>query len=719
MRLEILRPNWQRYGFAVLASLLAAMAPHWFGASPEMHKMPFLAAFTAVLATAAVSGFGPTVLAIALGAAWSIRELLHEPGLAPSELLTRLAVFVVEGLLITLYAWGSKRIARQIVASSDWHRRMLETTSEAIWVVSEDGTIAYANPRIAEILGCTVDDVQGHNREEFFFPADHSVERIRFENRRAGHKDQFDRRLRRPDGGEVWLLTCSNPVMDSKGNFQGILSMMTDITERKRAEYALRRSEEKFRSLFDNILEGVYQSTPEGQILAANPMLLRMLGLTSEAQLNDVNIANDLYVDKVIRRQLLERLEADGSFQNVEYELRRHDGRIITVLENARVVRDEQGKVLYYEGTLTDVSERRAIEEQLRQAQKMEALGRLAGGVAQDFSNILTVVSGYGHLLLDEIPPGHPARATAEQVVKATGSAHGLTHQLLSFSQRRSGPLFKVDVNTAVKQAAASLSGAFAHFSLKLSETELVILAESGQVEQVLLAVAHTFATALPACHSLEIRTEAASLDAARSRRHPQGKPGRYAVLTVCACEAQAVEPGALARLAMNAVVAQMGGFSIMDEQHPGGPTVSVYLPVDAGDPLLDPGIALSLDASTPKDRILLVNREPLVRELSRDILERQGYEVEVARDTEEARAISLHGQPFDLLITDFSKDSGTTGFVKDLRTSRPALKVLYIAGYEAHYPAMEKLEPGDDLLEKPFSADSLERRIRQILSRK
>ncbi len=311
-----------------------------------MHKMPFLAAFTAVLATAAVSGLGPTVLAVALGAAWSIAELLQEPGLARTELLARPAIFVVEGLLITLYAWGARRIARQIVADSDWHRRMLETTSEAIWVIGEDGVIAYANPRIAEILGCTVEDLQGHNRRDFSFEADLSVERIRFQNRRTGHKDQFDRRLRRPDGGEVWLLTCSNAVFNEKGSFQGVLSMMTDITERKRAEYALRRSEEKFRSLFDNIPEGVYQSTPEGRILDANPMSLNMLGLTSEAQLNDVNIAKDLYVDEATRRQLMERLEESGSFQNVEYQLRRRDGCTITVQENARVVRDEQGQVL-------------------------------------------------------------------------------------------------------------------------------------------------------------------------------------------------------------------------------------------------------------------------------------------------------------------------------------------------------------------------------------
>lgn len=361
VRLQLLRPAWQRYGFAVLASVLAALAPHGYGNTPEMQKMPFVAALTAVIATAAVAGFGPTLVAIGIGAAWSIAELVRVPGFAPGDIVTRLVIFGIEGSLVALYSWAARRIARQIAAASDWHRRMLETSSEGIWVLNPDSTISYANPRIAEILGTTVGAIQGHRSDDFFFPSDLSMERIRAQNLSAGHKEQFDRRLRRPDGGEVWVLTCANPVFDEQHQFQGVLSMMTDITERKRAEYALRRSEEKFRSLFDNIPQGVYQSSPAGRILAANPMLLKMLGLTSQAQFNDINISEDLYVDKEIRKHLLERLEQDGYLQNMEYQLRRRDGRIITVQENARVVRDEDGNILYYEGTLTDITERKPL----------------------------------------------------------------------------------------------------------------------------------------------------------------------------------------------------------------------------------------------------------------------------------------------------------------------------------------------------------------------
>ena len=315
--------------------------------------------------------------------------------------------------------------------------------------------------------------------------------------------------------------------------------MMTDITERKRAEYALRRSEERFRNLFESVLEGVYQSTPDGRILAANPMLLQMLGLANEAEINDVNIADDLYVDPHTRQRLLERLEREGGFQNAEYELRRRDGKIITVLENARVVRDENGVVIYYEGTLTDITLRKEMEQQLRSAQEVEALGRVAGGFAHDFHNALTSVTGFAQLALSDLAPLHPARSNTERVLKAADSAMALTRQLLSFSRRQPATEF--------------LPGAMA----------------------------------------------------------PGESPGSEA-------------------------------------------------PGNTG------------------ETVLLVEDEPLVRELSRDMLERQGCRGRLASNAEEAEEICRRGG-FDLLITDTATpDSTGTDLASKLRADHPELKVLF-----------------------------------------
>ncbi len=417
---------------------------------------PFLPALAAIIASATFAGAGPGLTSTGILVAWAAFDLWAH-GRTPSNTFLRCLILLAEGLVLSFGSgrtWNSKRDAMR---SDEWHRQLLETAAEGIWVLDSDGAISYANARMAEMLAVSPADLVGRNADEFFFPADLSMERIRAENVRRGRKEQFDRRMRRSDGAEIWVLTCCNLIGAEETSAPKALAMMTDITERKRAEGALRRSEERFRNLFETVLEGVYQSSKDGRIMAANPMLLEMLGMSSEAELNDVNSAKDLYVDPGVRARLMERLEHEGGFQNAEYELRRRDGRIITVLENARVVRDETGAVLYHEGTLTDITPRKRIEEQLRQAQKVEALGRLAGGIAHDFNNVLTVITGYSQLVLSDLDRDHPARASAEQVHEAAGNAIGLTKRLLSFSRRQAPVEGSLDLNIAIERAGPAL----------------------------------------------------------------------------------------------------------------------------------------------------------------------------------------------------------------------------------------------------------------------
>ena len=235
------------------------------------------------------------------GHAFDLRE--HQS--APANIIWGCLIFLAEGLLLSVGSarmWGSKRESDR---SEAWHRRLVETAAEGIWVRDGNGVITYANARMADMLGLSVEELIGRKVDEFFLPADLSVERIRAENLRRGRKEQFDRRLRRSDGSEIWVLTCCNLVDGDESETPGALAMMTDITERKRAEHALRRSEERFRNLFETVLEGVYQSTPDGRILAANPMLLQMLGFANESELSGHRYRGKiLYVEPHVRRTL-------------------------------------------------------------------------------------------------------------------------------------------------------------------------------------------------------------------------------------------------------------------------------------------------------------------------------------------------------------------------------------------------------------------------------
>lgn len=707
---------------------------------------PFLPSLAAIMASAAFAGAGPGLTSTGILVAWSAFDLwAHER--TPGNIILRCLILLLEGLLLSFGSarmWNSKRDAMR---SEEWHRQLLETAAEGIWVLDGGGIISYANARMAEILGTTSGDLAGRRADEFFFPADLSVERIRADNIRLGRKEQFDRRMRRSDGEEIWVLTCCNPIGAGEGNppdAPAMLAMMTDITERKRAEGALRRSEERFRNLFETVLEGVFQSTPDGRLLAANPMLLEMLGMAGEGELNDIRIGRDLYVDPNVRTRLVERLEHEGGYQNVEYELRRRDGRIITVLENARVARDENGAVLYYEGTLTDITPRKRIEEQLRQAHKVEALGRLAGGIAHDFNNVLTVITGYSQLVLSDLERGHPARLSAEQVCEAAGNAMALTKRLLSFSRRQTPVQGSVDLNIAIERAGPALQlmlgdhagGDKARLLLRFCQEAVPVYASQTEIELTLMSLAACVRQAAP-LEQLELKTELIHLDESVCHRCGEAQPGRYAALTVRGASGandgsahgnaiglfanpsfKAMDSGESAVAGIfstHAVIAQRGGFVAVDRGSGARPSFHVFLPC-AMAPIGGYGSALTAGGET----ILLVEDEPLVRELSRDMLERQGYQVVLASDAKEAERISATAGSFDLLITDAVMPSiSGVELARRIRASHPGMKVLFISGYSDQPGERDQTAAeGAAFLQKPFSADSLGRKIRQVLSR-
>ena len=723
----------------------------------------FLPAFAAIIASAACAGAGPGLISTAILVAWAAFDLWAH-NRAPASIISRSLIFLAEGLILSIGSARIWRSKREVDRSEAWHRRLVETAAEGIWVCDANGIITYANPRMSDILGLSVDELAGRKVDEFFLPADLSVERIRAENIRRGRKEQFDRRLRRSDGAEIWVLACCNLIDGDESESPGVLAMMTDITERKEAEHALRRSEERFRNLFETVLEGVYQSTPDGRILAANPMLFKMLGLANESELAGINIAEDLYVDPHVRQHLIERLEHEGRLQNVEYELRRRDGGIITVLENARVERDETGAVLYYEGTLTDITPRKRIEEQLRQAQKVEALGRLAGGIAHDFNNILTVITGYSQLVLSELDPAHPAHPSAIQVQQAASSATALTKQLLSFSRRQSPIQGSVDLNRAVERAQPALhllltdrlDGRKAGLVLSLCHEPAPVYIGQAQIELIALSLTACLRNAAP-IDNLGLKTELVHLDEEICERQRDVQPGLYAVLAIWGLQAgdvpiqgsvdlnhrdttslfanpdfaamDAGESAAMGLSSTHAIVAQRGGFVAVD--HPavdrpahgrqgtgsqyGHSAFHVFLPC-AMAPV--EGETVQTGGAEPGgETILLVEDEPLVRELSRDMLERQGYRVVLATDAKEAERMSANAGSFDLLITDAVMPSiSGVELARRIRASHPGLKVLFISGY-TNEPAETGAE-GAAFLQKPFSADSLGRKIRQILSR-
>lgn len=704
-----LESAWTGYAFAVIVCCIVFAlrfeAEHRIGIAISFQTC----GLAAVIACLWLAGFGSALTATALTTLWYISASPFRSAPEPRMWIHYL-LYTAEAVALCLYGRQLRLAKDRAAKGEDWQQHFVETAGEGIWMIDPDGVIGYANPRMAEILGCPADQIAGHRLGDFLFPEDLPVERIWLQNRRAGAREQLDRRLRRSDGSEIWVLACSSRYQSGR-NDAVVLTMMTDITERKAAEHALRQSERKYRELFENILEGVYQTSLDGRILAANPELLRMLGFSSQEELSVPGVVRDTFVDPDLHLTLRDRLERDGSYSNVEFQLRTRDHRIITVRENARVVRDENGEILYYEGTLTDITGQITFEKQLRQAQNMEALGRLAGGIARDFRGIGIGMANGLQQALELLPPDHPARPHLDSVARSMHSSAALTQQILDFSQRQSSHADDalIDVNDFVRHLEPENAVEFS-----LTEMATPVLVDPGHLKQAITSFLVHARDSGPDAARILLST---SIEAAS----PIGTTGPFVSLSVRCLSTDTESQGAALRpwigmATTQAILAQYCGMmTAAVEPCPGesgsGVRYSLYLPL-ASDASAMHGVG-----ADPLATVLLVEEDPLIRELSRDMLERQGFRVLTAGNSNEAERIARGQDIFDVLITAWATTgvAGTT-LVQLLRSMRPDLRVLFVAGYSDGSGDSLAAPDGSAILQKPFSGDSLGRKIRLLL---
>lgn len=513
-----------------------------------------------------------------------------------------------------------------------------------------------------------------------------------------------------------------------------------DITRPRLAEQALRVSESELRSFVDHAPYGIGRtSVKEDRFLNANPALVKMLGYQSEAEVLALRISQDLYVEGDSRGFRAQPTRAEY-FSGVEFHWKRKDGRPLTVRASGRrLPGKEQGDIL--EIIVEDVSARRVLEEQLRQAQKMEALGQLAGSVAHDFNNLVAVIIGYSELLSTAAGTDGLSRTRVEIIKNAGERAASLTAQLLAFSRRSVMQPKVVNLNSLVTETDKMLHrlmGEDVEHRLALDPNLGRTRVDPGQMVQVIMNLAVNARDAMPRGGRITIETASVVLEEDSVVQDVSLPPGRYVTLSVsdtgtgmdAQTKARLFEPffttkpvgkgTGLGLATVYGIVKQSGGFVFAESEPSAGTTFKVYLPQVEQPAEAAPAQTSPAEVDRPsRETILLVEDEAAFRDLLREGLHAKGYEVLVGENGVDAlRAAEQHQGEIHLLVTDviMPQMSGPE-LAQRLKEVRPEIQVLYMSGYTDDKLA-ELSEPDNELalIQKPFYITELAKKIRELL---
>jgi PAS domain S-box-containing protein len=540
----------------------------------------------------------------------------------------------------------------------------------------------------------------------------------------------FEYRILRPDGEERVVQVLGGAAERDGGDVPVRISgVVLDVTERKRAE-------ERFYKAFHASPEPTVIVTWEGRYIDANESFLRATGYQRDEMIGRTSVELKFWERPEDRAGLLEKLDKDGSIRDVEVTFRTKSGEQRTALDSAERVDIAGEKCIL--SIFKDITEQRSLEKQLRQAQKMEAIGQLSGGIAHDFNNLLSVIIGYGEVLQESLPQGDPRHKNCEQITKAGRSAASLTRQLLAFSRQQVLEPKVLDLNTVVlhvEKMLRRLIGEHIDLTTALSTTLGRVKADQGQIEQVIINLAVNARDAMPNGGKLTIETADVDLDRDYVHRHPLHPPGPYVLLTVsdtgvgmdAETQARIFEPffttkeigkgTGLGLATVYGVVKQSGGFIWVYSELGHGTAFKIYLPRTAEAMGADRPVS-STRSLRGSETVLLVEDEEALREFTATVLTQSGYTVLAAERPDRALDIARqHQGPIHLLLTDVIMP-GMNGraLAGNLAAIRPEISVVYMSGYTGFtHPGL--VDSDVVLLPKPFTREALLHKVREGLA--
>jgi PAS domain S-box-containing protein len=618
----------------------------------------------------------------------------------------------------------------ELESAEQRYRQLFERSLAGVIRTTLDGRILECNLACARIFGYTNPEelIASPIDGRYFQPEDRDTFNAIL--RKVKSLTNYEQCLRRKDGSKVWLLGSATLVEGKRGAPAVNEETFIDITERKNAE-------ETFRKAFNANPDPITIATlPEGRYLDVNESFLRVTGYSREEVIGHTSRELNFWERPEDRATFIKLVLRQGSVRDFELTFRTKSGEIRTATDSAEII-DVAGQQCTI-AIFRDVTDRKTLEKQLRQTQKMEAVGQLSGGIAHDFNNLLGVIIGYSEILEQRLPPGDPLHKECLQIKKAGQSAASLTRQLLAFSRQQILEPRVLDLNSIVQNVEKMLRRLIGeHIDLKTSLGPGLgsVKADQSQIEQVIINLAVNARDAMPQGGKLLIETANVELDEEYARHHPPQLPGPYVLLSVAdtgmgmdaETQSHIFEPffttkevgkgTGLGLATVYGVVRQSGGHIWVYSEVGQGTTFKIYLPL-AGQTAASQQQSLApADSLRGSETILLVEDEEALRGLTRSLLEDSGYTVLEAELPEAAVEIAeKHRGPIHLLLTDMVMPGMDGRALADcLVPVRPDMRVVYMSGYTGFSHA-GLADSEIALLAKPFTREKLLRKLREAL---
>ncbi len=633
---------------------------------------------------------------------------------------------------------GISRDVTERKRAEEAYQAVVDHSLQGLAIVKE-GEVLFANEAFAGMAGYTLKELLAMPPEqiqEFFHPDDREMVRQRSEDRLAGKAvpDHYEIRGIKKDGSVIWVEIF--PALIQYRNEPALQVAIMDITERKRAEEETR----KFKAIFDNANYGSAIANLQGDIEYVNTFFASIHGYTPEESIGrNLSIFHTPEQLKTVVNEAFASLAEEGSYGPLEVWHTHRDGTEFPMLMTGMRMEDPASGHAYIAATAIDITRELELEAQLRQAQKMEAVGQLAGGVAHDFNNLLQAILGYGDLALDEAGGDTPVRASIEEMLKAGRRARTLVSQLLAFSRRQVLDMRDVDLNDVVTDMMKMIRRILGeHIALEtIAGHGLgIVRADPGQIEQILMNLCVNAHDAMPEGGTITIETKNVQIDESFCKSHAWAEPGSYALLSVtdsgCGMDdktlANVFDPffttkelghgTGLGLATVYGLVKQHQGMVHVYSEVAKGTAFKVYLPLVERAPEAADG---KIETSAPggSETILLAEDDVTIRELSQSFLESAGYTVLTASDGEEAlHVFDEHADEIDLALLDVMMPKlGGRAVFNRIREARPGIRVLFSSGYSMNaIHTSFVLDEGLQLLQKPYPRDVLLQRVREVL---